>query len=69
MAAAGIFPSLIPATDPALSITVANAASSEYALVAMSIIVCIGLPLVLLYHVVIYRTFRGKITKDDLTDY
>lgn len=69
MAAAGIFPNLIPATDPALSITVANAASSEYALGAMSIIVCIGLPLVLLYHVVIYRTFRGKITKDDLTDY
>lgn len=69
MAAAGIFPNIIPATDPALSITIAAAASSEYALTAMTIITCIGLPLVLLYHAIIYRTFRGKITNEDLDEY
>lgn len=69
MAAAGIFPNIIPATNPALSLSIAASASSEYALTAMTIITCIGLPLVLIYHVIIYRTFRGKITDADLEEY
>ena len=35
----------------------------------MSIILCIGLPLVLAYHVIIYRTFRGRVNSEDLTHY
>jgi cytochrome d ubiquinol oxidase subunit II len=31
----------------------------------MTIITCIGLPLVLAYHVIIYRTFRGRISEDE----
>lgn len=35
----------------------------------MTIILCIGLPLVLVYHVVIYRTFRGRVNPADLEEY
>lgn len=47
----------------------ANAASSELSLTWMTIILCIGLPLVLVYHVVIYRTFRGRVNPADLEEY
>ncbi len=67
--AASVFPNIIPATDPANAITVANAASSDFALMCMTVITCIGLPLVLLYHVIIYRTFRGKIREEDVEGY
>ena len=63
--AASLFPNLIPATDPALSITIANAASSDTALAAMTIIACIGVPLVLVYHVIIYRVYRGRLANED----
>lgn len=58
---ATLFPNLIPAVDPALSINIANAASSDTALTAMTIIACIGVPILLVYHVIVYRTFRGRI--------
>ena len=80
--AASLFPNLIPAAaNPegaityflvpgqdivANSITIFNAANSELCLTAMTIITCIGLPFVLLYHVIIYRTFRGRIKEEDL---
>ena len=48
------------------TITILNAASSELSLFWMTVIVCVGLPLVLVYHVVIYRTFRGRVTPEDL---
>lgn len=65
--AATLFPNLIPATVADLSITVANAASSTTSLSAMTIIACIGVPLVLAYHVIIYRVFRGRMKDADLT--
>lgn len=55
------FPNLVPALDPTLNITVANAASSNEALFAMTAIAVIGVPLVLVYHVLVYRAFRGRI--------
>ena len=60
--AATLFPNLVPALDPALSLTVANCASTETALFAMTVIACIGVPLVLVYHVVVYRAFRGRVS-------
>ena len=33
----------------------------------MTVIACIGVPLVLVYHVVVYRTFRGRVKDADLT--
>lgn len=59
---ASLFPNLVPAmNDPALSLTVYNSSSSEYALTAMLIITIIGLPLVLGYTFWVYRTFGGKV--------
>ncbi|MCL2654825.1 MAG: cytochrome d ubiquinol oxidase subunit II [Coriobacteriia bacterium] len=63
--AASIYPNLIPATKGA-SITIASAGGSNTALLAMTIIACVGVPLVLLYHFVIYRAFRGRVTPEDL---
>ena len=62
-----LFPNIIPALGDSAPITIASAASSETALLAMTIITCIGLPLVLIYHFVVYRTFSGKIEEKDLT--
>lgn len=65
--AATLFPYLVPAYDPALSITIANGSANEVALTAMTIIAYIGVPLVLVYHIVIYRVFRGRVKADELT--
>ncbi len=48
------------------SITIANAASSNLTLAWMLGITCVGLPLVLIYHVIIYRTFRGRVKLEEL---
>lgn len=67
MLAASLFPNLIPATIPAYSITIANAASGDLTLIAMTVIACIGVPLVLAYHVISYRIFSGSLDDSDLT--
>ena len=64
--AASLFPYLIPSTASAYSITIADAASSDTALLAMTVIALIGVPLVLIYHVVVYRVFAGRLTDEDL---
>jgi len=80
--AGSLFPNLIPAAmnpegvvtyffvpgaaDTASSLTIFNSSNSAYTLTAMTIITCIGLPLVLLYHIVIYRTFRGRIAETEV---
>lgn len=61
MTACSLFPYLIPATEPRFSITIASAASTDASLLAMTIIACIGVPLVLVYHVIAYRVFRGRL--------
>jgi cytochrome d ubiquinol oxidase subunit II len=79
--AASLFPNLIPAADNPVgpityfltpqagivgdSITIFNSANSQLCLTAMTIITCIALPIVLVYHVIIYRTFRGRISEED----
>ena len=35
----------------------------------MTGITCIGLPLVLVYHALVYRTFRGRISADEANEY
>lgn len=69
--AASMFPNLVVASATSIgeSITITNAASSDLALGWMTGITCVGLPLVLIYHVIIYRTFRGRITDEDLSEY
>ncbi|HHS49172.1 MAG TPA: cytochrome d ubiquinol oxidase subunit II [Desulfurella acetivorans] len=55
-----LFPNLIIAKNPAYSLNIYNAASSQLTLETMLIIALIGMPLVLIYTIYSYRVFRGK---------
>jgi cytochrome d ubiquinol oxidase subunit II len=58
-------PNLIVSTvDPAYSLTVARAASSEKTLTIMTVVACLGMPFVLSYTAVVYWVFRGKVRID-----
>jgi cytochrome d ubiquinol oxidase subunit II len=59
------YPNLVRATDPALSLTVANASSSPLTLKVMLIIALVGMPLVVGYTVFAYRVFKGKVRPGD----
>lgn len=57
-----LWPNLVTASNnPANSLTIQRAASSEHTLWVMLIIVAIGMPFVVAYTVTIYWTFRGKV--------
>ena len=57
-----LWPNLIVASnDPANSLTVYNAASSQKTLLIMFIIAAIGMPIVLTYTTVVYWTFRRRV--------
>ena len=61
-----LYPNMVvSSTDPAYSLTLYNAASSEKTLGIMAVITAIGMPFVLVYTVLIYRTFRGKVRLDE----
>ena len=61
----GMFPEIVAASnDPAFSLTIYNAASSEKTLGIMLVIAIIGVPLVLAYTASIYWVFRGKVRLD-----
>ena len=57
-----LWPDLVTASnDPAHSLTIYRAASSQKTLGIMLIIAAIGVPFVLIYNAAIYWTFRGKV--------
>ncbi|MGC7870874.1 cytochrome d ubiquinol oxidase subunit II [Desulfosporosinus sp. SYSU MS00001] len=59
--AAGLFPALVLVRTPLVDhLTIYNASSSPLALKVMLIMTLIGLPLVMVYTVYVYRVFRGK---------
>ena len=61
----GMYPDLVASsTDPANSLTIYSAASSQETLRIMLIIAIIGVPLVLAYTASIYWVFRGKVRLD-----
>jgi len=63
LCACSMFPNLVVAAAGSVgaSITIATAASSALTLKCMTIIACIGVPLVLFYHYIIYKSFRGRL--------
>lgn len=63
---ASLFPNIVVNTLGD-NITVASAASSDLTLMWMTIIAAIGIPLVLIYHIIIYRTFRGRVSMKDIS--
>ena len=62
LAALGLFPRLVPSSiDPAHSLTIHNASSTQRTLAAMLVIALVGMPVVLAYTACIYWAFRGKV--------
>lgn len=61
--AASIYPALVPALpgSPVDGLTIANSSSSDLTLTTMLIIAAIGVPLVLFYFFLIYKTYAGRI--------
>jgi cytochrome d ubiquinol oxidase subunit II len=61
-AAAAVYPNLLMSTtNPALNVTVYNAAAASYSLSYGLIWWSFGMALALGYHVFVYRMFRGKV--------
>lgn len=61
---AAVFPNVLPSTiDPAFSLTIANASSTEYTLTIMSWTALFAMPLVLLYQGWTYWVFRRRVTR------
>ena len=66
IAAISLFPRLVPSNiDLNYSLTITNASSSEGTLTAMLIIALIGVPIVIVYTVYIYRVFKGKVVLNE----
>ncbi|WP_350346835.1 cytochrome d ubiquinol oxidase subunit II [Agromyces sp. G08B096] len=64
---AALFPEVMPASnDPANSLTIANASSSEYTLTVMSWVALIFLPLILAYQGWTYWVFRKRVTRSSI---
>ncbi len=62
----GLFPYVMPATnDPANSLTVANASSTEHTLTVMLVALAVTLPIILAYTIWTYRVFRHRVSDDD----
>jgi cytochrome bd ubiquinol oxidase subunit II len=61
----GVYPNVLPAVDPANSLTIYNASASEYGMAVGLVWWSIGMVLAVVYFVVIYRLFRGKVSLED----
>lgn len=69
-AAAAMYPNLlVSSTEPALNITVYNAASGSYALSIGLIFWSLGMLVALGYFIFIYRMFKGKVSAGDSHDH
>jgi len=66
--AIGLYPNLLISNiDSAFSLTIANSAASQKSLGIILTFVMIGAPLVLIYTIFLFRTFRGKVVLDDMS--
>ena len=64
--AAALYPVMLPASnDPANSLTIYNAASTQETLTVMLVVAVLGMPFVLLYTAGVYYFFRGRVQLDD----
>jgi cytochrome d ubiquinol oxidase subunit II len=63
-----LFPDVMPAFDPANSLTVTNASSTDYTLTVMTWVAVILTPLVLLYQGWTYWVFRKRISAEQIPD-
>jgi cytochrome bd ubiquinol oxidase subunit II len=64
---AALFPNVFPSTtNPAYSLTIQNASSSEYTLTVMSWVAIVMIPLVLLYQGWTYWVFRKRVSRKSI---
>jgi cytochrome d ubiquinol oxidase subunit II len=64
-----LYPNVMPSsTDPAFSLTITNASSTDYTLTIMTVVALIFTPLVLLYQGWTYWIFRKRISADRIPD-
>src|SRR5688572_11761159 len=61
----GVYPKVLPAVDPANSLTIYNASASQYGMAVGLVWWSIGMVLAAVYFVLIYRLFRGKVSLED----
>ncbi len=61
-AAFSLYPLVLPATNPAYSLTINNASASQYGLTVGLIWWSVGIVLAVIYFVITYRRFWGKVT-------
>ena len=66
--ACSMFPNLVVASPDSVgpTLTLMNACATDTSVFYMTIIAGIGVPLVLVYHFLVYRIFRGKVRESDL---
>jgi cytochrome bd ubiquinol oxidase subunit II len=60
-----VYPSVLPAVNPENSLTIHNAAASDYSQAVGLVWWSIGMVLAAVYFIVIYRLFRGKVRLED----
>lgn len=66
--AVGLYPNIVlSTTDPAYSISIYQAASSNKSLRIMLLIAAVGTPLVIAYSTFVFWTFRGKVKLTDMS--
>jgi len=66
--AIGLYPNiLISSIDSNYSLAIANSAASTKSLGIILTFVLIGAPLVLIYFIFLFRTFRGKVVLDEMS--
>jgi cytochrome d ubiquinol oxidase subunit II len=66
---AGAYPNVLPSTlDPANSLTIATASSSDYTLTVMLIVTVVILPVIIAYQIFSYRQFLGRIAETHIPE-
>ena len=68
-AAFGLYPEMLPAVNPAYSLTIQNASASQYGQTVGLVWWIIGMVLAAIYFILIYRLFWGKISTAHLQGY
>jgi cytochrome d ubiquinol oxidase subunit II len=64
-----LYPNVMPASnDPALSLTIWNASSTDYTLRIMTIVAVVFTPIVLAYQAWTYWVFRKRVSPSQITD-
>src|SRR3954452_4533661 len=64
-----MYPDVMPAFDPANSLTITNASSTHYTLVVMTWVAVVLTPIVLLYQGWTYWVFRKRISASSIPDH